>query len=184
MKAGTPSFTISRKDIVVISIVVATDKAGGIGFQNKLPWQKIPRDMRHFKNLTMGHIVAMGRKTWESIPKDFKPLPGRRNIVLTQNHFYWAPCAEVVPSVNLVRQLAVTQDVFIIGGEQVYGVFLPYATRIYRTIIQEYFEADTRFPYFDPEEWKLEAEESFGPDKQSPYPLVFQTLERTVSPYA
>lgn len=117
-----------------INLIVAMGKDGAIGKDGDLIW-KISDDLKRFKKLTTGHPVIMGRKTWESLPK--KPLPGRQNIVLTNNRDFMAEGAEVVNSVEEALNIAGTHNPFIIGGAQVYNAFLPYVSTIYITSVED-----------------------------------------------
>ena len=115
-----------------------------IGFRNAIPWH-IPEDLKWFKKLTMGHIIVMGRKTFESIGK---PLPGRRTIVLsrvTDN----VPGAEAVSSLEQLPEPAASQDIFICGGAQVYAQTLPQCSDLYLTLVQREVEGDAFFPAFE-----------------------------------
>lgn len=132
--------------------IVAMGRGGEIGFRGDMPWH-IPEDLRHFKALTSGHPVIMGRSTWESLPK--KPLPGRTNIVLTRNKRYEAPGAIILPSLADALRIAYYDNPenseqkvpFIIGGGKVYEESLSLLTRIYVTHIDADFpDADTYFP--------------------------------------
>lgn len=142
-----------------VSIIVAVGRDGAIGKEGKLIW-RIPADLRRFKALTMGHPVIMGRKTWDSLPK--RPLPGRRNIVLTRNAAFEATGAERAGSPEEALRLCFDEDVpFVMGGEEIYKAFMPLATRIYLTEINaDCPEADARllFP-LSRDEWKVEESE-------------------------
>ena len=107
-----------------LNLIWAQSASGVIGRDNGVPWH-VPEDMARFKELTMGHTVIMGRQTWESLPAKFRPLPGRRNVVLTRQADYRAAGAEVVTSLHD----APLDDAWVIGGSQVYGLALPLATR-------------------------------------------------------
>lgn len=127
----------------MINIIVVMDSNGGIGKDNKL-LAHIPEDLKHFKQLTSGNTVVMGYNTWLSLPK--KPLPNRRNIVLTTKDIQ-LDGAEVVHSVDEVLDITKDdEDVFVIGGAQVYEEMMLYAQVIYQTRILHEFEADTFFP--------------------------------------
>ena len=141
-----------------INLIVAAGTDGAIGKDGKLIW-KISADLKRFKEITMGHPVVMGRKTWESLPK--KPLPGRRNIVVTRNAGYEAIGAETAASPDEALRLCDGEEPFIIGGEQIYAAMLPFADRIYLTRVEEnYPEADAWFPPLG-EDWSfLEEEET------------------------
>ncbi|MDF2825108.1 MAG: Dihydrofolate reductase [Mycobacterium sp.] len=107
-----------------LNLIWAQSSSGVIGRDNGIPWH-LPEDMARFKELTMGHTVIMGRLTWESLPAKFRPLPGRRNVVVTRQAGYTADGAEVVGSL----QEAPLQDAWVIGGSQIYGLAMPLAAR-------------------------------------------------------
>ena len=107
-----------------LNLIWAQSSSGVIGRANGIPW-RLPEDMARFKDLTMGHTVIMGRRTWESLPATFRPLPGRRNVVLTRQADYMADGAEVVTSL----EDAPLDDAWVIGGSEIYGLALPRATR-------------------------------------------------------
>lgn len=107
------------------ALIWAQSTSGVIGRDGTIPWQ-LPEDMARFKDLTMGHTVVMGRRTWESLPARFRPLPGRRNIVLTRNPQYQADGAEVITSLDEVLALP---DTWVIGGSEIYHLAMPAATR-------------------------------------------------------
>jgi dihydrofolate reductase len=109
---------------MTLSLIWAQSSSGVIGRDNGIPW-RLPEDMARFKELTMGHTVIMGRLTWESLPAKFRPLPGRRNVVVTRQADYMAEGAEVVRSL----EDAPLDDAWVIGGSQIYGLALPLATR-------------------------------------------------------
>ncbi|MGI9123264.1 MAG: dihydrofolate reductase [Mycobacterium sp.] len=108
-----------------VALVWAQSTSGVIGRDGGIPWS-LPEDMAHFKELTMGHTVVMGRRTWESLPARFRPLPGRRNVVLTRNPRYRADGAEVVSSVDEAFGLP---DTWVIGGSEIYHLAMPTAAR-------------------------------------------------------
>ena len=107
-----------------LGMIWAQSSSGVIGRDNGIPWH-VPEDMARFKEITMGHTVIMGRTTWESLPSKFRPLPGRRNIVVTRQADYTAEGAEVVTSLDE----APLDDAWVIGGSQIYGLAIPHATR-------------------------------------------------------
>lgn len=138
----------------MISLIVAHDENRVIGFENKMPWH-LPGDLKYFKEQTMGKPVIMGRKTFESIGK---PLPGRRNIVISRNLAYQHEGIEVVTSLEEALSLVHgVPEVMIIGGEQIFRMALPLADRLYITKIEHSFEGDTYFPAYD-DEWQQVAE--------------------------
>jgi dihydrofolate reductase len=136
----------------VIALVVAYASNGAIGRDSELPW-RLPTDMRHFRELTEGGAVLMGRRTWESIPERFRPLPNRRNLVLSGDQGYAAPGAEVFASLDAALE-ACARECFVIGGAQTYAEALPLAGRVHATEIETDVEADTFFPALDPGEWR------------------------------
>lgn len=131
--------------------IVATGADGAIGKEGDLPWH-LPEDLRHFKELTMGHPVIMGRHTWESLPR--RPLPGRRNIVISSNPGYKAEGAEVFSSPEAAVS-ACREVPFIIGGEKLYNATLPFCTKVFMTEVDLVTpDADTFFPPLDSKEWR------------------------------
>ena len=131
----------------MIKLILATDKNGGIGYKNRLPWPSLKKDMEKFKSLTSNNICIMGSKTWNSLPK--KPLPNRINVVLSSHHPSNFPGAQLVlesPISNIIHLLEnefPNKDIFVIGGAQIYKQFRPYADYIYLTFIQEEYMHDT-----------------------------------------
>jgi dihydrofolate reductase len=157
-----------------LSLIVARAANGVIGNKGGLPWH-IPSDLKHFKSLTMGHPIIMGRKTWESIGR---PLPGRRNIVVSRQDTFAAPGAQVVTSLQAALDACGGEvEVFVIGGEQLYRQALPLADRLYLTEIGREFEGDTKFPGLSDEDW-LESHRLSVPDDPSGVPLSYVTLQR------
>ncbi|MEK4229282.1 dihydrofolate reductase [Solibacillus sp. FSL H8-0538] len=136
----------------MISLIVAHDKNRVIGYDNGMPWH-LPGDLQYFKEMTMGKPVIMGRKTFESIGR---PLPGRRNIVITRNTEFTAPGIETVPSLEAALDLvSEVEEIMIIGGEQIFKLALPLADKLYITLINHEFTGDTYFPTYD--DWTLTA---------------------------
>ncbi|MBI2336098.1 MAG: dihydrofolate reductase [Deltaproteobacteria bacterium] len=129
-----------------LSILVATSLNNVIGYQNKLPWH-LPEDLKHFKEITLGHSIVMGRKTFLSIGK---PLPERTNLILTRNPKFSADGIEIVGSFDeLLQKYHSTEEFFVIGGAEIYQQSLPYVQKIYRTLIHQAFPGDTFFPTID-----------------------------------
>ncbi len=129
-----------------LSLIAAVTQDGAIGRDNDLLWHD-PRDQKHFRATTLGCPVIMGRRTWDSLPERFRPLPGRRNIVVTRNPAWQAPGAEVAHS--LPAALALVADapkVFVMGGGQLYAEALPWADELVLTEVEASFDADTFFP--------------------------------------
>jgi len=138
------------KENKMISLIVAHDKNRVIGYENKMPWH-LPGDLQYFKEMTMGKPIIMGRKTFESIGR---PLPGRRNIVITRNRQYNSDGIETVSSLDEALMLTKNdEEVMIIGGEQIFRLALPLANRLYITQINAEFNGDTFFPSY--EGWQL-----------------------------
>lgn len=140
-----------------IYIVAAIARNGVIGARGKLPWH-LPEDLQHFKKLTLGHPVIMGRRTWESLGK---PLPGRENIVITRTPGFEAAGASVAASLAAAVALCAGEPVaFVIGGAEIYAAALPIADGLVLTEIQQDFEGDTRFPQWDRAAWRASQKET------------------------
>lgn len=159
----------------MISLVVAMAHNRVIGKSNAMPWH-LPADLKHFKKITSGKPVVMGRKTFESIGK---ALPNRRNIVISRNADYIAPGCELVNSLSSALSLVADQpEVCIIGGAQIFQEALPMADRLYLTFIDLDVEGDTFFPQWDPTQWKEISRETLPADAQNAYSLEFVTLDK------
>ncbi len=144
----------------IITLVAAVARNGVIGRGNDLVWRD-PLDMQRFKTLTAGGTVVMGRRTWESLPPRFRPLPGRRNLVVSRQAAYQAAGAEVAPSLESALDLAAgAQEVFVIGGGELYAQALPLAQRLQLTEVDIAPPGDTRFPERNPGEWRETAREA------------------------
>jgi len=160
---------------MTISIIAALSDNGVIGKENDLPW-RLPADMKHFKEVTMGKPVIMGRKTFESIGK--KPLHGRKNIILTTRTGYKADGAHVVHSLEAAFEAAGdAEEVMVAGGSSIYKEALPRANRLYLTFIHEHFEGDTKFPDLNPANW-TEIDREDHEKNAHPYNFSFVTYER------
>ena len=156
------------------SIVVAIAENNAIGKNNQLLWH-LPKDLKHFKDITTGHTVIMGRKTYESVGR---PLPNRRNIVVTRQNITIDGC-EVVNSLPDALKLAEGVDeVFIVGGAEIYKQGILLTDRIYLTIVHQNFDGDTYFPEIKEDEWKETEREDYQPDEKNQLPYSFITLER------
>jgi dihydrofolate reductase len=143
--------------VTVVSLVAAVARGGVIGRDGGIPW-RLPEDMAHFRELTMGHPVVMGRRTWESLPDQFRPLPGRGNVVVTRNPDWSAQGADRVGSLEEALDLLESAPrVFVIGGGEIYAAALPYADELLLTEIDAETEGDTVFP-----EWDRRAFEEIG----------------------
>lgn len=164
-----------------LSILVAMARNRVIGQNNKLPWH-LPADLKHFKSLTMGKTIVMGRKTYESIGR---PLPGRINIIITRQTNYEVPGAIVVNAIEdallVCEQTGTTNDEhFIIGGEELFRQTLGICQRMYVTEIQKNFEGDTIFPEYDPGEWEETQREKYFADSDNTMEYHFVILARKV----
>ncbi len=142
-----------------LSLIAAVARNGAIGRGNALLWQE-PADQRHFRRTTQGHAVLMGRKTWESLPERFRPLPGRRNLVLSRSPVWQAPGAEVLPGLALALQRLGgpgAARVYVIGGAELYAQTLPLADELVLTEIDADLPGDSYFPAFDRTRFDAEA---------------------------
>jgi dihydrofolate reductase len=141
-----------------VKLIVAMDQAQGIGKNNDLMWH-LPADMKFFKETTLGHVVLMGRKNWESIPDRFRPLPGRENVVLTRNPEFLAQNAKVVFSIEQFLTFYANDNriLFIIGGAEVYKAVLERncVEEMFITHVDALYDADTFFPSFVMEDWHV-----------------------------
>lgn len=163
----------------MIALVVAMAENGVIGNANRLPWH-LPADLKHFKAVTMGKPILMGRKTYESIGR---PLPGRRNLVLTRNADFSAPGVETVRTLDeAIERTAAAAELMIIGGAELYRLALPRAQRIHLTRVHAPIAGDTRFPPCDWSEWREAGRGQHAADEQNVYAMTFLTLERAPSP--
>lgn len=156
------------------SIIVAVAENGVIGDKNTLLWH-ISEDLKHFKSVTTGHPVVMGRKTYESLGR---PLPNRTNVVITRQQVEITGCTVVHSLEEALVLFPADEEVFVIGGAQVYAQALPLADRFYLTRVFHAYEGDTHFPEWDEGEWRLMSSESFASGAEYPYPFAFETYER------
>jgi dihydrofolate reductase len=160
---------------VIVSLVLAMSENRVIGRNGGLPWH-LPKDLQHFKKLTVDHTVIMGRKTFDEIKH---PLDNRRNVVITRNPDFQARGATVVPSLDEALALGATErEVFVIGGGEIFRLALPRADRLYLTVVHASVEGDTYFPAFDATAWVLEEEERHEADEKHAYAFTFRTYSR------
>jgi dihydrofolate reductase len=162
---------------LIISLLVAADEAGGIGVENRLPW-RLSSDLKKFKELTMGHHLIMGRKTFESIGR---ALPGRTSIVITRNLDYQAEgvlLAHSLPEALEMAQEAGEEEAFVIGGGEIFFQALTIAHRIYLTRVHANVKADVFFPVLDLDEWEEEHSEFHPPGDRDEYPYTFYFFRR------
>lgn len=157
------------------SLVVAVAANRVIGRDNALPW-RLPADLAHFKKVTMGHPIVMGRRTYESIGK---PLPGRKNIVVTRNRAFQAPGCTVVQSLEDAWKAAGdAEEVCVIGGTSLFEEALPIADVIHLTQVEAVVEGDTYFPEFDRSQWREKEIARHDADARHAYPIRILELER------
>lgn len=157
----------------VVSLVVAVARNGVIGCDNDLPW-RLPDDLKHFKAITLGKPVVMGRRTYESIGR---PLPGRENRVVSRRPGFEAPGCRVFAS--LEEALAGPEpEVMVIGGGQIYAAALPLAQRLYLTEVDAEVDGDARFPEIDPGAWREVSREMHAADERHAHAFGFRLLER------
>ncbi|MGM9987439.1 MAG: dihydrofolate reductase [Bacillaceae bacterium] len=158
----------------MLSIIVAMGNNGEIGVNNQLPWS-MPADLAYFKKVTTGHTIVMGRKTYESIGR---PLPNRKNVVLTRNNFSDERIT-VIHSLEEIKAYAHTdEEVFVIGGAEIFKELLAYTKKLYITKIHGDFTADTYFSPIEDSEWVLISEEYHDSDEKNEYPYTFCVYDR------
>lgn len=160
---------------MIISIIAAMDNDRVIGKNNDLPW-KLPKELQYVKKVTLGKPIVMGRKNYESIGR---PLPGRRNIVLTRDRNLAYPGCEMAYSIEDVMEMCVgEEEVCIFGGEEIYKMFLPLTHRLYLTKINHAFGGDTFFPLINESQWLEKSKEKGITDAENPYEYVYHIYER------
>jgi dihydrofolate reductase len=144
-----PAATIRRMNRPALALIAAVARNGAIGRNNELLWSE-PEDQKHFRSVTMGHPVIMGRKTWDSLPGRFRPLPSRRNVVVTRDPAWRADGAEAVASIEAARVLlADAEKAFVIGGAEIYALALPLADELVLTELESELPGDVFFPRWD-----------------------------------
>lgn len=160
----------------MITIIAAIGRNNALGKDNRLLW-RLPEDLKHFKSLTENHPVVMGRKTYESIGK---PLPNRTNIVVSRRENWFEEDILIVSKLKEALKFAkkIDEDVFIIGGGEIYKQTMELADRLEITFVDEDFEADTFFPNIDLKIWQKTNEEFHEKDEKNKYNFYFQTYER------
>ncbi|HEY0632446.1 MAG TPA: dihydrofolate reductase [Thermoleophilaceae bacterium] len=158
----------------MVSIVVAHSRNRVIGNRGGLPWH-LPSDMRRFRELTSGAAVVMGRRTYESLPDAFRPLPRRRNVVVSSNAEYECPGAELHTSLDAALE-ACERHCFVIGGGAVYAEAMPLVDRLYVTHVDADVEGDAFFPPLAGEQWRCTTESD--PVTENGFPYVFKVYDR------
>ena len=165
-----------------IAYVVAMDNNRLIGRDNDLPW-RLPDDMAWFRRQTLGKPCIMGRKTYDSLPPRFRPLPGRLNIVVTRNVYYEAPGAIVVHSVEDALQAAgEVEEIVIVGGAELFRRLLPTVDRLYLTEVHGVVEGDVFFPEYDRAQWRELYRQEHAADERHPYAFTWLILDRIRQP--
>lgn len=158
------------------ALIAAVAANGVIGREGRLPW-RLPEDLRHFRTLTTGHAIIMGRRTWESLPH---ALPSRQNIVVTRQHAYRAAAATIASSLeDALSQVAYPPPAFVIGGGELYRAALQVARIAYITEIARAFEGDATFPPLDPHQWRETSREAHVHEGEQAFAYAFVTYERT-----
>ena len=176
--AGAVSGAASAQPCIALICAMARNRVIGRG--NTLPW-RLPVDLKHFRELTTGHTLLMGRKTFESLGR---PLPNRTSIVITSQRGYAPEGALVAHSLDEALALAATHispanpELFVIGGENLYAQMLPRADRLYITLVDAEIEGDAWFPQFDQAAWQERERRAHPADDKNPYACVFTLLER------
>lgn len=161
-----------------VSFVVAVSENNCIGKDNQLLWH-LPEDLKHFKNITTGGTIIMGRKTFESIGK---PLPNRISIVITTQKNFDAKGALVVSSLDVALEKCKNkEEVFIVGGGEIYKYSLPFTDFIYLTKVHHHFEGDTFFPALNPLEWEVVMESYHDADEKHAFPYSFINYKRIIT---
>lgn len=158
-----------------LSLIVAVAKNRVIGNKNEMPWH-LPADFAYFKKITTGHPIIMGRKTFESIGR---PLPGRRNIVVSRNPVFRVDGVEVVASLELAINACHREDAFVIGGATLYAEALPRVDRVYLTEVDAAPDGDTLFPVLDKNQWREIERERREADEKNIHAMEFVVLERS-----
>ena len=159
----------------MISLIVAASTNNVIGADGALPW-RLSDDLRRFKEITMGKPIVMGRKTWDSIGR---PLPGRQNIVITRQPDFIADGCDVVNSVaDAINAADDAAEIMVIGGSEVYALFLPDAGRLYLTRVHAEVDGDAFFPPISSKDWRLVDEDHHAADERNEHAFSFQRFER------
>jgi len=168
-----------------LALIAARDRNGVIGRDGELPW-RLASDMAHFRAVTMGKPCLMGRKTWESIPEKFRPLPGRPCLVLTRDESFEADGVETFRDFDAMvrRGLALAEETgaeeaVVIGGEALYRMALPSADRLYLTEVLAEVAGDASFPDIDDDDWIQVARERSAPGPRDEHGFILRTLDRS-----
>lgn len=158
-----------------VSIIVAFDENRLIGRDNGLPWH-LPADLKHFKQITMGHYMIMGRKTFESIGK---PLPGRTSVVITrQAGLQFEGCIMASSLEDAIKKCPSDEEVFVIGGAEIFSQAMQICDKLHTTLIHHQFEGDTHFSELNPSDWEVISEERFEADEKNPWAYSYIDYKR------
>lgn len=168
-------------------MIAALGADGGIGYNNDLPWKRLPSDMQYFVDKTMGHAVVMGRKTWDSIPAKYRPLSGRRNFVMSRRSDLFGVTDEVrgafvLNTTENVLKMSEDEDVYVIGGAEIYKMFMPHATKLLITRVNTMpmlnYQADTFFPEISDKEWQIQPGSITVQDPKDVLSMMFHVYNR------
>lgn len=164
---------------MIFSVIVAADSNGVIGLNGEMPWKKLTADLQFFKNTTMHHWCILGRKTYNALGN--KVLHGRKFIIVTRDNSFKASDSLIAHSIQSAMHLDVIkneEEVFILGGGEIYKQALPMVNRIYLTRIHATFEGDTYFLIPDPENWEMTSRSDYSTDEKNPYNYSFLVFDR------
>jgi len=164
----------NEANTAVISLIWAMDNNRLIGANNQMPWH-LPADMAWFRQHTLGKPVLMGRKTFDSLGK---PLPNRRNIILSRQTDLQVEGCEVVHDIEAALQMFEHEELMVMGGAEIYALALPFAQQLYATNIEHSFEGDAWFPKIDMNQWQLAQHEQHQADEKNKYPYRFEIYKR------
>jgi dihydrofolate reductase len=167
-------------DRMIVSLIAALTQNRVIGKNNDLPWH-LPDDMKYFMNTTKQHHVVMGRKNYESIPEKFRPLPNRKNIVVSRNANFLAPQCIVIDSLEKAMAIANEageKELFVIGGAEIYHLAMPLADRLYLTEITATLAGDTYFPAVDKSRWQEVSRVHHGVDDRHHFAFDFVKYQK------
>ena len=168
------SEAVGLPEVVELSIIVAVSENGVIGHDGGMPW-RLSSDLKRFKQLTLGHTIVMGRKTWDSIGR---LLPGRTTVILTRQPDFEVPRAIIVGSLQDAIGATDDPEPFVVGGAEIYRLALPFASKLYLTRVAAEIEGDTFFPEFDTQQWSLISEEAVPQGEKDSHRTLFQTYAR------
>lgn len=162
-----------------IKIIAAIGRNRELGKNNSLPMWNLKTDFSRFKKLTEGNIVVMGQRTFESLPEKWRPLPNRRNVVLTSNETFHNPEVEIFKDIpSMLKSFELEKEIWIMGGGSIYNQFIDKADELHLTHVDGEFDADTFFPLIDENIWKIILEEKVPADEKNTHETVYKIYER------